>query len=114
MKVYVTMEKRNTIGEDDYDELETTWLDTVWTTQEKAQKRIKVMEDEYITKLVSEICDRACVGRKCDEFCHVKRVIDSVDKSNPNEIVIHEGYQRTRTFCVLERRLDTLLGEGEG
>ena len=114
MKVYVTMDKRKTIGEDDYDVLETTRFDAVWTTQEKAQKRIKVMEDEYITKLVSETCDRACVGKKCDEFCAVKRIIDSVDESNPNEIVIDEGYNQARTFYVLDCRLDTLLGEGEG
>lgn len=114
MKVYVTIEKRESIGEDDYDRFETMLLDTIWTTQEKAQKRIKVMEDEYITKLISETCDRACVGRKCDEFCDVKHIIDSVDESNPNKIVIDEGYNNKRLFYVEERELDTLQGEGEG
>ena len=110
MKVYATF--TDDIFEDDYEGWHYTRFDTIWSSLEKAQKRIKVMADDYIEKDTNRCCNYCSDKESCSGF--IGCVVDSIDDADPNKIIINVSDSIKMVFYIQERRLDTLLGEGEG
>lgn len=110
MKVYITF--KDDIFEDKYEGWHYTEFDTVWSTLDLAQKRIKVMKDDFIEGYIHHSCNVCDDEDNCQGL--VGCIFDGIDDADPNKIIINECHNKTTVFYIKERRLDTLLGEGEG
>lgn len=105
MKVYLVCS--NIDFDDPYEGRHSTFIDSVWSTLEKAQKQIALLKDKRLKELAEQCC-----GKDCPEPCSDHRCCyGNVDDANPNEIIIDELYGWSTTFKIIERRMDIPFGE---
>lgn len=108
MGIYVVLKTDH--YDDPYEGRHWTFLDSVWSTLDKAQERLVHLKENWIKEKVHpEEC------AECSELCQSGHdcFYDDIDDADPNHIRCNEMRSVHTNFFIQERRIDVVDDEGE-